>query len=230
MNGDPNGSPDGVGDATIPVEVVEGEAHAGATDAATDAANDAATGAATDPPSAGGAVAPASETGAVNEAAADGELARLQARVEALEGEKKDYWDKLLRTAADLENLRKRQRRELDDTRHDTKQRVLKEILPVADNLERALAVSTGEPDAVLDGVRLVQRQLLQALERLEVVPIEAEGQPFDPNLHEAISQQESDAHAPGTVMTVLQRGYKSGDRLLRPAMVVVAKAKAKVG
>ena len=69
-------------------------------------------------------------------------------------------------------------------------------------------------------------RQFLTAFERLEVTPIEAAGQPFDPNLHEAISQQESD-QPPGSVVTVLQRGYKSGDRLLRPALVVVAKPKA---
>ena len=66
-----------------------------------------------------------------------------------------------------------------------------------------------------------------EALERLEVTPIEAEHQPFDPNLHEAISQQESSDHPPGTVLVVLQRGYKAGDRLLRPSLVVVAKAKA---
>lgn len=155
------------------------------------------------------------------------EVSELLARIEKLEAEKKENWEKVLRTAADLENLRKRQRRELEDTKHETKTRVLREMLPVADNLERALAVSTGEVDAVLDGVRLVQRQFLQALERLEVVPIEAEGQPFDPNLHEAISQQETDAHPPGTVMSVLQRGYKASDRLLRPSLVVVAKAKA---
>jgi molecular chaperone GrpE len=71
-----------------------------------------------------------------------------------------------------------------------------------------------------------VLRQFTTAFERLEVTPIEANGQPFDPNLHEAISQQESD-QAPGTVVQVLQRGYKSGERLLRPALVVVAKAKA---
>ena len=69
-------------------------------------------------------------------------------------------------------------------------------------------------------------RQLMTAFERLDVTPVEAQGQPFDPNLHEAISQQESDL-PPGSVVTVLQRGYKSGDRLLRPALVVVAKPKA---
>ncbi|NJM90928.1 MAG: nucleotide exchange factor GrpE [Myxococcales bacterium] len=155
------------------------------------------------------------------------EVAQLKARIEALEADKKDSWDKLLRTAADLENLRKRQRREVDDAKLETKSRVLREMLPVADNLERALGVSAGDGEALLDGVRLVQRQFLQALERLEVTPIEAEHQPFDPNLHEAISQQETEEHPPGTVIAVLQRGYKSAERLLRPSLVVVAKAKA---
>ena len=82
------------------------------------------------------------------------------------------------------------------------------------------------ENDAVFDGVRLVQRQFIQALERLEVTSIEAEHQPFDPNLHEAISQQDSE-QPPGTIVQVLQRGYRAGERLLRPTLVVVAKAKA---
>lgn len=208
MNGDSNGTPDDDGDvsaqsdATIPVEVMRGDSSG--------LAGEVLTGEQVDLASAGGAAA------------------ELQARIATLEAEKKDAWDKMLRVAADLENLRKRQRREVDDARHDTKTRVLKEMLPVVDNLERALQANpAGENDPVLDGVRLVQRQFLQALERLEVTPIEAEHQPFDPNLHEAISQQESAEHPPGTVIAVLQRGFKSGDRLLRPSLVVVAKAKA---
>lgn len=202
---DSNGTPDNDGavsasDATIPVEVV----------------------ATNDPNASNDGLA-----GETFEMSSGGELAQLKARLVALEAEKKEEHDRLLRTAADLENLRKRQRREVDDARNDSKMRVLKEMLPVADNLERALQVTPGESTAVLDGVRLVQRQFLQALERLEVTPIEAELQPFDPNLHEAISQQESAEHPPGTVIAVLQRGYKSGDRLLRPSLVVVAKAKA---
>ena len=89
--------------------------------------------------------------------------------------------------------------------------------------LEHATAQAGTNP--IVEGVQLVLRQFLTAFERLDVTPVEAAGQPFDPNLHEAISQQESDA-PPGTVVQVLQRGYKSGDRLLRPALVVVAKAK----
>jgi molecular chaperone GrpE len=152
----------------------------------------------------------------------------LETKIAGLEKEKKDNWDRYLRAAADLENLRKRQKRELDDVRLESKGRVLKEMLPVVDNLERAIehATSQAGTNPIVEGVQLVLRQFLTAFERLEVTPVEANGQPFDPNLHEAISQQESDA-APGTVVQVLQRGYKSGERLLRPALVVVAKAKA---
>lgn len=156
-------------------------------------------------------------------------LAELEAKLGAAEKEKKDNWDRYLRAAADLENLRKRQKRELDDARLETKQKVLKEMLPVVDNLERAIE-HAGEADPsvkpIVEGVQLVLRQFSTAFERLGVQPVEAMGQPFDPNLHEAISQQESDA-TPGTIVQVLQRGYRSGDRLLRPALVVVAKPKS---
>jgi molecular chaperone GrpE len=172
-----------------------------------------------------GEVAPV--TGQAGEVSQRTETDELEARIAALEKEKKENWDRYLRTAADLENLRKRQKRELDDVRLESKGRVLKEMLPVVDNLERAIEHATAQAgtNPIVEGVQLVLRQFLTAFERLDVTPVEAAGQPFDPNLHEAISQQESDS-PPGTVVQVLQRGYKSGDRLLRPALVVVAKAK----
>jgi len=147
-------------------------------------------------------------------------------RIAALEREKRENWDRYLRTAADLENFRKRQRRELDDARFESKSKVLKEMLPVVDNLERAIEHATQQAGTspIVEGVQLVLRQFMSAFERLDVTPVEAAGQPFDPNLHEAISQAESD-QPPGTVVQVLQRGYRSADRLLRPALVVVAKA-----
>ena len=154
--------------------------------------------------------------------------AELEAKVATLEKDKKDNWDKYLRAVADLENTRKRTKREIEDARFDTKQKVLKEMLPVVDNLERAIehAGGSAETTPIVEGVQLVLRQFQTAFERLDVTVIEAASQPFDPNLHEAISQQESDK-PPGTVVQVLQRGYRMGDRLLRPALVVVAKAKA---
>jgi molecular chaperone GrpE len=169
----------------------------------------------------------AAVTGQAGEVSQRTETDELEARIAALEKDKKENWDRYLRTAADLENLRKRQKRELDDVRLESKGRVLKEMLPVVDNLERAIEHATAQAgtNPIVEGVQLVLRQFLTAFERLDVTPVEAAGQPFDPNLHEAISQQESDA-PPGTVVQVLQRGYKSGDRLLRPALVVVAKAK----
>jgi molecular chaperone GrpE len=149
-------------------------------------------------------------------------------KLAALEKEKKENWDRYLRAAADLENLRKRQKREIEDAKFEAKGKVLKEMLPVVDNLERAIEHATQQAgtNPIVEGVQLVLRQFMTAFERLDVVAIEAGGQPFDPNLHEAISQMESD-QPPGTVVQVLQRGYRSGDRLLRPALVVVAKAKA---
>ncbi len=160
-------------------------------------------------------------------------LAELEQRLAVAEKEKKDNWDRYLRAAADLENTRKRQRREVDDARFDAKNKVLKEMLPVVDNLERAIEhASSGATEAdpatkaIVEGVQLVLRQFQTAFERLDITPVDAQGQPFDPNLHEAISQVESD-QPPGTVVQVLQRGYRAGDRLLRPSLVVVAKAKA---
>jgi molecular chaperone GrpE len=159
-------------------------------------------------------------------------VAELQAKVATLEKEKKENYDKFLRSAADIENMRKRQKRELEDAKTESKFKALKEMLPVVDNLERAVEHATqgGDIDPKLkgfvEGVQLVLRQFTNAFERLEVQAVDAMDQPFDPNQHEAISQQESDKPA-GTVVQVLQRGYKSGDRLLRPALVVVAKAKA---
>lgn len=154
-------------------------------------------------------------------------VAELKAKLEAAEKDAKDNKDRWLRAAADLENTRKRTKREIEDAKIDSKFKVLKEMLPVVDNLERAIEHAGGgtEKNPIVEGVQLVLRQFTTAFERLEVTAIDAMGQPFDPNLHEAISQQESD-QPPGTVVQVLQRGYRAGDRLLRPALVVVAKAK----
>jgi molecular chaperone GrpE len=152
-------------------------------------------------------------------------IAALEEKLAAATQEKKDLWEKFVRGQADLENFRKRAKRDLDDAKAEARTRVLKEMLPVVDNLERAVAAG-GETAAILEGVRLVLRQFTHAFERTEVTAIEAEGKPFDPNLHEAIGQQESD-EPPGTVVSVLQKGYKLGDRLLRPALVIVAKPKA---
>jgi molecular chaperone GrpE len=174
----------------------------------------------------------ASEEGAPEGAAVAGEGAEPTAedRLAALEREKDDYYDRLLRATADLDNLRKRSRREVEDARRDGRSRALKEILPVVDNLERAVqhaGSASGDTQGVVEGVQLVLRQFSQALERLGVQSLEAEGKPFDPNVHEAMSQMESAELPPGSVAQVLQRGYMIDDRLLRPALVIVSKAPA---
>lgn len=150
-------------------------------------------------------------------------------RLAAVEKEKKELHDRLLRTAADFDNYRKRARKDMDEARAKAKEDVLREVLPVIDNLERAVA--SVAPDAgaaatgILEGVKLVLRQFQNALERFEVRGFTAVGEPFDPARHEAIAQVETAEAPPGTVFTEMQKGYTMGARLLRPALVTVAKA-----
>ncbi|ACY15085.1 GrpE protein [Haliangium ochraceum DSM 14365] len=163
---------------------------------------------------------------------AEERIATLEADNAQLAKEKQENWERVLRATADLDNFRKRSRREVDDARTESRSKVLREMLPVIDNLERAIehAESSDEganSTSVIDGVKLVLRQFGQALERCEVKPVDAFGKPFDPTIHEAISQMESAEHAPGSVVQVLQKGYTIGARLLRPSLVVVAKAPA---
>src|SRR5262249_56432930 len=108
----------------------------------------------------------------------------LEAKIVALEKDKKENWDRYLRSAADLENLRKRQKRELDDARLESKGRVLKEMLPVVDNLERAIEHATAQAgtNPIVEAVQLVLRQFLTAFERLDVTPIEAGRPPLHPH------------------------------------------------
>ncbi len=129
---------------------------------------------------------------------------------------------------AELDNVRKRARKDNEEARIDAQSRVLREMLPVIDNLERAVAHASQSGDGgggLLEGIRLVLRQFHQALERSNVHPVEAKGTPFDPNQHEAVSQIVTDEAPAGSVVEVMQTGYRIGDRLLRPALVVVAKA-----
>src|SRR5690606_23227434 len=150
------------------------------------------------------------------------------ARAAELEGKLKETHDRLLRALADLENFRKRTRKDLDDARFDAQARVLKEMLPVVDNLERALDHAEKQGDAVgaiVEGVRRVLGQFGQAIERCGVVAIDAKAKPFDPNLPEAVAQVEAADVPAGTIVEVLQTGYRIGDRLLRPTLAVVSKA-----
>jgi molecular chaperone GrpE len=138
----------------------------------------------------------------------------------------KDAW---LRTAADFDNFRKRSRKEMEDARRGGREDLLRAVLPVFDNLERAIqsAQRSSDVKAMADGLAMVQRQFVEALSREGISRVPTVGQPFDPGVHEAIQQVETSEHAPGTVLAEVQPGYTQGERLMRAAMVVVAKAKS---
>jgi molecular chaperone GrpE len=131
--------------------------------------------------------------------------------------------DRLLRTAAEFDNYRKRMDRERRDLAEYTSGEVMTELLPIIDNLERALQAAA-QDDPLRKGVELTHKQMLEMLRKRGVTPIEALGTDFDPNFHQAVIHEESAQHREGEVMEELQRGYVVGDRLLRPAMVKVAK------
>jgi molecular chaperone GrpE len=151
-------------------------------------------------------------------------------KLAALEAERNELKDRMLRIAAEFENWKKRARITQTESENKARESVLKDVLEIADNLERATGAQgpgggpgAGDPAAVLKGVNLVLRLLQQKLERHDVRPFEAMGQPFDPRLHEAISRVESVDVPAGSVAAELQKGYKIGERLLRPAMVSVS-------
>ena len=150
-------------------------------------------------------------------------------RIAALQAERDEIKDRMLRIAADFENSKKRARKELSDGEARVRETVLKDILDVVDNLERATAAYTEtaavDGAAILKGVNLVLRLFQSKLERYGVKPFEAKGQPFDPRVHEAISQTTTAEVPAGSVASELQKGYRIGDKLLRPAIVSVAAA-----
>jgi molecular chaperone GrpE len=133
--------------------------------------------------------------------------------------------DQLLRLAADFDNYRKRASREQQEVRDYGTSNVLNEILPVLDNLDRALAHSDGDKSPVVAGIRLVVKQFHDVLSRFGVTSFTSVGVPFDPERHEAVAQLPTSEHKPGTIVEELQKGYMLRDRLLRPARVVVAAA-----
>jgi molecular chaperone GrpE len=160
-------------------------------------------------------------------AASDEAVATAQAdELASLRQEKESLQDRLLRTAAEFDNYRKRIDRERRELSEFAAADLLAELLPIVDNFERALQTAAlPETDPFRKGIELIHRQMLDLLRKRGVKPIEALGSTFDPNFHQAVIHEASDAHREGEVMAELQRGYMLGDRLLRPAMVKVAKA-----
>jgi molecular chaperone GrpE len=143
-----------------------------------------------------------------------------------LRAERDKLKEQLLRTAADFDNYRKRSKRDVDDARQRGRDEVIRDLLPVFDNLERALHSAAGVSDAssVIEGVRMVLKLFEDTSERMGLQRVKTIGERFDPAVHEALQQMESPDHPPGTIMAEIAPGYRFGERLVRPAMVVVAR------
>ncbi len=173
----------------------------------------------------------AAEPGAAGGGGEPEKLATLQAQLEEsfkrardTSDRLKETHDRLLRTAAEFDNFKKRAVKEKEDVQRFGIERLLKDFLPVMDNLERALDhAEQHDSRQVIEGVRLVQKLFETTLAKHGVVGFSALGKPFDPSLHEALMQRESDEPA-GTVVSEMAKGYKLNDRLVRPAAVVVSK------
>ena len=148
-------------------------------------------------------------------------LADAQAQV-------KEQQDSVLRARADSDNARRRADAEVEKARKFDLERFAGELLPVLDNLERAIQAGDAENEAVkplLEGVDMTLKSFVSTIEKFGLTPIDPQGEGFNPELHQAMSMQESADHAPNTVMAVMQKGYQINGRLLRPAMVMVSRA-----
>lgn len=173
----------------------------------------------------------AEEAEATGEAAQDSQVQALRDEIERLQDELGRAKEQVLRAHADAQNARRRAEQDVEKAHKFGVEKFVNDVLPVADNLERAAAAAadkTGDFAAVAEGVQLTLRTLLDALKRHNVEPVNPEGEPFDPQLHQAMTAVEQADVEPNTVINVFQQGYTLHGRLVRPAMVVVSKAVAK--
>lgn len=160
------------------------------------------------------------------------EMERLQGELAASEERAKNHWEQYLRALAEVDNVRKRAARDLESTRQFAVEKFAQDLIEVKDSLELAVAnaekASADRPDVanLIEGEKATLRLLAKAFEKAQIEEINPEGQPFNPEFHEAMMAQPSDA-APNTVLSVIQRGYQLNGRLLRPARVVVSAAKS---
>ncbi|HAS6176048.1 TPA: nucleotide exchange factor GrpE [Vibrio vulnificus] len=154
-------------------------------------------------------------------------IAELEAALLASEARVKEQQDSVLRAKAEVENMRRRTEQEIDKARKYALNRFTEELLPVIDNLERAIQAADAESEAVkplLEGVELTHKTFVDVVSKFGLKEINPEGQPFNPEWHQAMSIQESPDHESNTVMFVMQKGYELNGRVIRPAMVMVAK------
>ncbi|MEP1446659.1 MAG: nucleotide exchange factor GrpE [Paraglaciecola sp.] len=155
-------------------------------------------------------------------------IVELEAAVVAAETKFADQQDSVLRSIAEADNARKRAQGEIDKARKFALEKFAGELLPVADNLERAIQVANPDDEAIkpiVDGVELTLKSFISTIEKFGMTVIDPQGQPFNPEQHQAMSMQENAELPPNTVMAVMQKGYEINGRLLRPAMVMVTRA-----
>ncbi|WP_263596935.1 nucleotide exchange factor GrpE [Metabacillus idriensis] len=152
------------------------------------------------------------------------ELTAAKAKIDELEAKLSETENRMYRVQADLDNFRRRARLDLEAAQKYRSQNLITEILPALDNFERALKIDTDDEktQSLLQGMDMVYRQLVQALQNEGIEAIQAEGQPFDPHLHQAVMQVEDDQYESNVVIEEFQKGYKLKDRIIRPAMVKV--------
>lgn len=148
------------------------------------------------------------------------------AELEALRKQAEENQERYLRTQADFDNFRRRSRQEKEDFAKYASSKLVEQLLPVLDNFERAMSASkdSRDFDSLLKGLDMIQRQLGQMLEQEGLTAMNAEGEPFNPEFHQAVMQVESDEHGEGIVVEEMQKGYMFKDKVLRPAMVKVSK------
>jgi molecular chaperone GrpE len=156
------------------------------------------------------------ETGSDEAGDPEAVLADLQAKAD-------ENWERYLRASAEVENVRKRASRDVENAHKFALERFGRELLAVKDTLEMGLASEGVSIESLLEGSNATLKLLATTMERFGIVMVDPEGEPFDPEFHEAISMQPSDSVEPGSVVTVVQKGYTLNGRLLRPAMVIVA-------
>ena len=156
-------------------------------------------------------------------------LKEMEEKAESFKNEAEETHDRLLRLAAEFENYKKRSAREMNDFRKFANESFVKALLPVVDNLDRAIESSSNDKHAdnsLVEGVNMTLREILKVFEQYGIKPFESLGKTFDPSLHQAVMQEDDEAYPENTVSKELQKGYMIHDRLLRPAMVVVSKKK----
>ena len=172
------------------------------------------------------------EVGAEESSGEANDIESLKEDAACARQEAADSHDRYLRVCAEFDNYKKRAQRQMDDHKKFSNTALIKDLLPVVDNLERALATSGGNQsttDACMaEGVEMTLSEIKNILAKYNVTPIESLGEPFDPNYHDAMMQAESEDYPENTVIQELQKGYMLHDRVIRPAMVVVSKGPSK--